>query len=277
MIEIGKKQLLTVLEEDQSGYYLVCSDKKEVFLPGSLAQRAYQHGEQVEVFTYYDKNGDILATPKLPRYELGDLAFLKVISTNHHGAFLDWGLPKDLLAPRKLQKYPMKINSLQLVKILHDSQDRRLYASSFIDPYIEQSNIPLNSKDSVSFVPFYETPLGFKVLVNQKYLGMIFKNEIFESIEFGKSYKGSVKFISDKGQVDVLIGSVGLKKVENDSDRLLDLLKKAGGSLPINDRSSPDEITRHLKISKSAFKKSLGFLLKRNIVEQSSDGIKLIK
>lgn len=182
MITIGKKQVLTVANEDQSGYYLHCSDNREVFLPGTLSGGDINIGDKVEVFVYLDGEGNELATAKVPTVEVGDFACLKVMSVTPHGAFLDMGIPKDLLVPRKLQKYEMKVGEVHLVMILLEEGTNRIYGTSKIAPYVSTESIPLKRAQPAKIIPYHRTPLGYKILVNHKYLGMVYHNEIYTQL-----------------------------------------------------------------------------------------------
>lgn len=275
MIQIGKNQFLKVIDEDSSGYYLACEDEKEVFMPGSLVKKKIEIGDTVEVFVYLDGKENTLATPNLPKAQVGDFACLKVKSVTPHGAFLDLGLPKDLLVPRKLQQYEMKFGEIHLVRVLED-EDMRLYGTSKINPYIETDRIALSETQSVKLVPYRKTPLGYKVLIEKKYLGMVYHNEIFIDVVLGKEYKGSVKSIHDNGQIGALLQESGLKGVQNNSEKILEALKKADGHLDLWDKSSPEEIERELKMSKSSFKKAVGTLLKSKKIVLGDGFIKLV-
>ena len=199
VIHLGKKQSLKVVKEDQSGYTLVCDQGQEVFMPGSLIKDKVAKGDLVEVFVYQDKDHNLLATGILPYAEVDDLVCLKVKVVSPHGAFMDLGLPKDLLVPRKLQQFEMHEGQVHLVKILIDPETKRLYGTSKVSSFVEKDLSELKPKQSVKIIPYYRTPLGYKVLIENKYLGMIFHNEIFTKVIPGKEYLGSIKTIHENG------------------------------------------------------------------------------
>ena len=278
MIRIGKNQTLEVIAEDESGYYLVCEEKDEVFMPGSLTKkRKIKVGDKLEVFIYLDKEGNGLATPNLPKAEVGDFACLEVKAVTPHGAFLNIGLPKDLLVPRKLQQYEMKVGEVHLVKILMEDESMRLYGTSKITPHVETKEISLTRNQGVSLIPYHKTPLGYKVLIEKKYLGMIYHNEIFVDVVRGREYQGSVKGIQESGSIDALIQEVGLKGVQNNGDKILEALKSANGRLDLWDKSSPEEIENKLKMSKGAFKKAVGTLYKAKKITLGTGFIELVE
>ena len=231
----------------------------------------------MEVFVYLDKEGNALATPKCPKFQVDDLALLKVTSTTPYGAFLDMGIPKDLLIPRKLQKFPMAQGEIHLVMILREKDTQRLYGTSKVESYLRPNLVTLNPTDSVQVTPYYRTPLGYKVLIKNKHLGMIYHNEIFTDIVIGQSYPGSVKFVRDDGQVDCLIQEVGLKKHQSNSEKILEkLCASSHGKLSLWDKSSPKDIENSLQMSKSAFKKSVGILFKNKKIHLGEGYISLL-
>jgi len=276
MIEIGKIQFLKIMDEDQSGYYLICEDKKEVFMPGSLVKNKVKTGDMIEVFVYLDNEGNDLATPTLPKAQVGEFACLKVKSVTPHGAFLDLGLPKDLLVPRKLQQYEMKVGEIHLVKILREEESMRLYGNSKATTHVENNSISLIKNQSVNIIPYHRTVLGYKVLIEKKYLGIVYHNEIFADVVFGKEYKGSIKKIRENGQVDALLQEIGLKGIQTNSEKILEAIKSENGHLNLSDKSSPEEIEEQLKMSKSAFKKAVGILYKSKKITLGRGYIELI-
>ena len=212
-------------------------------------------GDMIEVFVYLDNEGNDLATPTLPKAQVGEFACLKVKSVTPHGAFLDLGIPKDLLVPRKLQQYEMKVGEIHLVKILIEEESMRLYGNSKAITHVENNSISLIKNQSVSIIPYHRTVLGYKVLIEKKYLGMVYHNEIFADVVFGKEYKGSIKKIRENGQVDALLQEIGLKGIQTNSEKILEAIKSDNGHLNLSDKSSPEEIEGQLKMSKSALKK----------------------
>ena len=274
MIEIGKKQFLKVSEEDQSGYYLLCSDNREVFMPGSLGKKNYETGEMIEVFVWMDKDGNELATPNLPKYEVNDLALLKVTHVSSNGLFLDLGIPKDLIVPKRFQKGTYEKDDFCLVKILID-EDGRLYGSCKLSEYFGEHPSGLKSRQNVDIIPFKKTPLGYKVLINSEREGMIYHNEIFEQVKLGETYQGSIKFMRKDGLIDVLLKKIGKEAVDDDIEKIKKALNDNAGQLSLTDKSSPEEIKKKLNISKKAFKKAVGAMYKQRIITLHDTHIEL--
>ena len=277
MVEINKAQVLRVESEDRSGYYLFCKEGEEAFLPGTLAPKGLKPGDDIEVFVFVGSNGDVIATSQLPKVSVGEFACLRVTDTAHQGAYLDMGLPKELLVPNKLQKYEMNVGETHLVMVLEDEESQRLYGTTKISPYVETEIITLQHRQGVKIIPYHRTPLGFKVLVDKKYLGMIYHNEIFEKIEMGKEYEATVKDIRDDGHVDVLVGKTGFAGRKDSVAKLVEALENAGGALPLHDRSPPERIKTELGMSKKAFKAAIGMLLKQQKLRLGDGCIELIR
>ncbi len=276
MIQVGKKQILKVDSTDSSGFYLLCEENFEAFMPGTLAPKGLKVGESIEVFVFIDSKGDEIATSHMPLAEVDDFACLKVKEVTHFGAFLDWGLPKDLLVPSKMQKSRMQVGEIRLVKILKEENSNKIYGTEKIGPHIESMSVPLRTKQSVRLVPFRKTDLGYKVLVESKYLGMIYHNEIFSEVELGKEYQGTVKWVREDGLVDTLISKVGFEAAKDNSQILLSALQKAGGRLELWDKSSPEEIKKALGMSKKSFKSAVGILYKKRLIKLEEGAIVLV-
>lgn len=275
MIAVGKNQRLTVDAEDPSGFYLVCEDNREAFLPGTLAPKGLKVGDEVEVFIFIDKTGEEVATSHLPHAVVGDFACLKVKDVSSQGAYLDIGLPKDLLVPISLQKYPMNPGEIHLVKVLQEEDSGRLYGTAKIGAYIESKNIELKKNQPIRMIPYYKTPLGYKVLIEGKYLGMVYHNEIFSPCLIGQEYEGTVKAIRPDGQIDALLQKIGLESVEENCNVILKALERSGGKLDLWDKSSPDAIKKELSMSKVAFKKAIGALYKKKLIHLMKGAIAL--
>ena len=277
MIEIGRTQTLRVEKEDESGFYLVCEDSQEVFMPGTLASKGTKPSDNVEVFVFVDSKGDALATASLPFAQKDEFACLQVKDVTDFGAFLDMGLPKDLLVPNSHQQHNMQVGQTHLVRVLQDEKTSQLFGTEKIKPFIETQDVKLSAKQEVSVIPYYKTPLGYKVLVDKTYQGMIFHNETIIKIELGQSYKGTVKAIQKEGKVDVILRKVGKEGALSNADSLLNHIEKAGGSIPLTDKSSPEEIRQVLGMSKKSFKVAVGNLYKRRLIEVAPDAIKQIR
>jgi uncharacterized protein len=274
MIEIGKIQKLRVSEEDKSGYYLLNDENQEIFMPGSLTTKEYEVGTEIDVFVWVDKDGNELATPKLPKYEVGDLALLEVSDIGPNGIFLDMGIPKDLIVPKRFQQGSYNKGELSLVKILLDG-DNRIYGTSKLDKHFSDASKSLKKKQVVDMIPYRKTQLGYKVLIDSKFGGLIYQNEIFEHVEIGKIYKGSIKSIREDGLVDALLKKVGKEGVADDVEKIKKYLQNNAGIISLTDKSSPEEIKIKLNMSKKAFKKAVGILYKARIIVLNDTSIEL--
>jgi len=276
MIQIGKIQKLTVSEENKSGYQLFDEQNDSVFLPGAVSSEKLEIGTKLDVFVYTDNQGGPLATLETPFAEIDSFAYLKVKSVTDFGYFFDWGLSKDLLMPGNQRKEEILLGSFYLVRICLESETNRIFATQKIGKFLEPENIDLHEKQKVEILPYEQTPLGFKVIVENKYSGMIYHSEIFSEISLGERIIGHVKKIRPDKLIDISITPLGMAAVRENTDFLFDALKQAGGFLPITTYSSPEEIYQMFGISKLAFKKAFTSLFKSGRVEKANNGIKLV-
>ena len=277
MINIGKIQTLIVSKETNSGYQLSNEENDSIFLPGSVAPSDITVGSQLEVFIYSDNQGKPLATSEIPYAEVDSFAYLKAKAETDFGYLFDWGISKDLLLPGNQRKEEISLGSSYLVRICLEPGTNRIFATQKFGNFLETKNIELYEKQTVEILPFQKTPLGFKVIIEDKYSGIIYHNEIFTEVDLGKKTNGYVKKIRPDKLVDVSLNPIGMKAVRENTDFILDALKESDGFLPITTYSSPDEIYQMFGISKLAFKKAFTVLFKAGRVEKTEDGIKLVK
>jgi len=277
MINIGKIQTLIVSKETNSGYQLSNEENDSIFLPGSVAPSDITVGSQLEVFIYSDNQGKPLATSEIPYAEVDSFAYLKAKAETDFGYFFDWGISKDLLLPGNQRKEEISLGSSYLVRICLEPGTNRIFATQKFGNFLETKNIELYEKQTVEILPFQKTPLGFKVIIEDKYSGIIYHNEIFTEVDLGKKTNGYVKKIRPDKLVDVSLNPIGMKAVRENTDFILDALKESDGFLPITTYSSPEEIYQMFGISKLAFKKAFTVLFKAGRVEKTEDGIKLVK
>lgn len=276
MIIVGKRQSLKLVAENKSGYILQDEEGHEVFMPGSLGIKGLELDANVDVFVFVDSKKDVIATLNMPYAKIGELAVLKVKSVTAQGAFLDLGLPKDLFVPKNLQNYQMKENEMHLVRVMQDDRTLQLYGDAKIRARFDQEEVDLKKSQEIEIVPYYRTDLGFKILIEQRFLGMIYHGEIFSEIQIGTKYQATVKSIRDDGMVDAVMGKRGLEGIEDHSLMILKALRKANGRLELSDQSKPEEIRRHLGMSKKAFKKAIGNLYKSRKIRLGEDYFELI-
>ena len=277
MVEIGKYTELEIEKIIQQGAYLLTGDESpSILLPTRYIPENAQIGDLVKVFIYRDSEDKIIATTDKPLVIVGEFAYLKVKSQSNFGAFLDWGLMKDLLVPFSEQKEKMNIGQSYLVGLYVDKLTNRIVGTQHINKYLRDNEITINEGDEVDILICDETDLGYKVIVNQKYWGMIYKNQIFSDIDTGKRINAWVKQIREDGKIDVTLQQPGFKEVLSAEEKILKLLEHQNGYSDLNDDSKPDEIYTELQISKKVFKKAIGKLFREKKIMISENGIQLI-
>lgn len=277
MIEIGKVNTLTVSKETKSGYYLKDGDSfGEVFLPPAMTESPLSIGDEIQVFVYIDNKDKLIATTEKPFAEVGEYALLNVVEITDFGAFFDWGIAKDLLVPANEQKFKVGEDEEHLVRICKEVGTDRIFGTTKFGSYLENIEFDIAENDKVTLVPVEHSELGFRVIINKKYLGLIYENEIFTKIEIGKELEGYVKKIREDGFVDAALQVQGIKNLDNSKRTILAHLFKHGGKSHLHDKSSPEEIQKLLGMSKKTFKNSLGMLYKDRMVKINEDGIELL-
>jgi predicted RNA-binding protein (virulence factor B family) len=277
MIEQGKEIELKIAKRATIGLYLADDSGEEVLLPKKYCAEEMKPGDTTRVFVYKDSEGKKVATTLKPKIYIHEFALLKVTAVTGVGAFLDWGLEKELMVPFREQKQKMEEGRWYIVYLDLDKKSDRLYASNRVERFLQNDQISVKDGDEVALVVMQKTDLGYSVIVNHKHKGLIFDNEIFQEIRVGNRLKGYVKKIRDDQKIDISIQAIGFRNVNDSNSELIYLtLIENNGFLAINDKSSPDDIYTQFGISKKAFKKSLGALYKQKKVDSQSDGIKLI-
>jgi predicted RNA-binding protein (virulence factor B family) len=230
-----------------------------------------------EVFVYSDSEDRLVATTEKPKAMAGEFAWLNVVATGKFGAFLDWGLPKDLLVPFREQKAKMVEGRSYLVYIFVDMLTNRVAASAKLDKYLDNTPPEYEMGEEVQLLICEETDLGFKAIVNNEHWGILYKNQLYQSLEPGQKINGYVSKIREDEKIDLLLEKPGYEKVDAISQKILDELKANKGFMAVSDKSSPDMINALFNISKKNFKKAIGNLYKQRIITFDSDGIRLVK
>ncbi len=277
LMKIGKINKLTVARASDFGYYLIDNANNEVLLPNAYVTDDMKISNEIEVFIYKDSEDRIVATTLKPYVQLEEFAFLQVKEVNQYGAFMDWGLPKDLMVPYAEQSEKMEEGNWYLIFLLIDEQTERLIGSSKENEFVIFNEINVNQGDEVDLLLYNMTELGMNAIVNNMYKGLIFKSDIHKNINPGDKIKGYVKQVREDGKIDILLEPIGYKSnIDKNSDIIISATKKNDGFLNLTDKSSPEDIKQILGLSKKAFKKSLGNLYKQKIVEINEDGIKLL-
>ncbi|MCF0039608.1 CvfB family protein [Dyadobacter fanqingshengii] len=276
MLFIGKYNHLTIERLTSVGMFLSDVEGEEVLLPNQYLTDEMQVGDNIKVFVYLDSEDRPVATTETPKIIRNEFALLEVTDVTEHGAFMDWGLIKDLFVPFREQSTPMQLGEWHVVFLYLDQKSSRLIASTKIDRFLENERLTVAEGDEVDLLIFSKSDLGYNAIVNQYHKGLIYGNEVFREIKIGDSLKGYVKKIREENKLDLSLQKTGYEIVEPTAQFILDELKKANGFLNLSDSSSPEDIYKKLQISKKVFKKAIGGLYKQGLIKIGDDGISLV-
>ncbi len=275
-VKLGEYNLLEVVKEVDFGVYLDGGDDGEILLPTRYVPDGCKPGDVLNVFIYLDMDERLIATTLHPYVKIGEFACLEVAWVNQYGAFLDWGLMKDLFVPFREQKMKMQKGNSYVVHVHLDDDSYRIVASAKIEKYLSDDMPEYNPGDEVEVLVWQKTDLGFKVIVDNKFGGMIFKNEIFTDVRTGMKMTAYIKQVRPDGKIDLELQKGGVKKIEDFADTLLEYIRSNGGSTPLNDKTDADVIYNTFGVSKKTFKKAVGDLYKKRlIVLEVEQGIRL--
>ena len=273
--EIGKTCTLNVVAIADNGAYLDAGSLGEILLPNRYVPDSCQVNDLVDVFLYLDSADRLVATTQKPLAQVGEFVSLKVVQVNKMGAFLDWGLPKDLLVPFNQQHKKMEVGKYYLVRVFLDQRTERIAASSKIDKFIDIWPGEYQEGQQVKLIIGGKTDLGFKAIVNDLHWGLLYDNEIFQPLRVGRQITGFIKRVREDGRLDLILTRGGKGKVIDFSDKLIAYLQDNNGFSPLHDKSSPEQIKQILGVSKKTFKATVGNLMKKGILQIEKDGIKL--
>lgn len=276
MADIGKFNTLPVIALTANGAYLDGDNLGEILLPNRYVPENCEVDDKISAFIYADSLDRLVATTDKPLVEVDQFASLRVLQTNKLGAFLDWGLPKDLLVPKVLQHSPMEAGKRYLVRVFLDQRTERLAATSKLDKYLDIWPAEYKEGEQVDLIIGGRTDLGFKAIVNHSHWGLLYSNEIHQKLFAGQSMKGYVKKVREDGRIDLTLNRSGKGKVIDFTDKFLAYLADNNGVSKINDKSSPEEISKVFGVSKKAFKATVGHLLKNKKIIIEKDHIRLI-
>ncbi len=269
MLRAGRTQTLTVSRISEYGLYLADEEQNEVLLPNRYTSLTDKVGDQKEVFLYHDSEDRLVATTETPLLRAGEAGFLRVVDKTAHGAFLDWGLHgKDLFLPNRNQQGGILAGHSYVVYLYEDSITGRCVATTKLKGFINNDLISVKPREEVSLLVASESEIGYRVIVNNRHWGMIYRNQIFRPVAVGD------RRITEDNRIDVSLQQAGFAQVKDSAQTLLRLVRDNGGFLPLNDDSAPEEVVRLTQMSKKVFKRSLGMLLKRGEVEVDEKGIK---
>ena len=277
MISIGHSYELAVVTSVDFGFYLDAGELGEVLLPVKYAPADLAAGDVIEVFLYLDADARPVATTQVPRAQVGEFAYLEVVETTSVGAFLDWGLDKDLLVPFAEQHRPMEAGHSYLVFIHVSRADGRIVASSKIDKFLDDARPhQFREKQAVKLIIANSTELGYKAIINHSHWGVLYKDEVFQRLSFGQSIQGFIKRVRADGKIDLSLQG-GQVTRDKDAETIMAYLKRKQGFAPVHDKSDPRLISELFGMSKGAFKKAIGGLYKQRVISIEKDGIRLLE
>ena len=277
-INIGEINTLEVMRDTDFGYFLEALDGAEVLLPNIyVMEDEMPMGSLIEVFVYTDSEDRPVATTKMPYAKLGEYGYFTVVDYKSYGAFVNWGLPKDLFVPLSQQKEHFTIGKKYLLRVCLDEQTKRLYATQKIGKYFNRDLVGLVQNMVLDMIVLAKTPLGYKVIVDSQYEGMLFDNEIFETLRVGDTKKGYIKATRKDGKLDMSLQPIGVKaKLTEAEAKILQLLKEGNGELGFTYKSDAEDIKKVFGMSKKNFKRTLTLLISDKKIELTDDSIKLI-
>jgi len=276
MANIGKKNSLRIVKAVDFGVYLDGGRHGEILLPRRYLPKTWVVGDKLDVFIYLDTEDKLIATTQRPRIVVGQCAYLKVKAVNDFGAFLDWGLSKDLLVPFSEQTTRMKEGNDYVVYCYLDEDTDRIAATTKLHEYLDEYGDDLEPGQAVSLLICGRTDMGYKAVINNTHLGLIFKGDAFKPLKYGMKLDGYIKAIREDGKIDLCLQLPGQEAKKELADQILDHLKAEGGVSGLTDKSVPEDIYEKFNVSKSSYKKALGALYKRRMIVIEKDQIKLV-
>lgn len=276
MAEIGKTNHLEVVKEVDFGIYLDGGDLGEILMPKRYVPEGTMPGDMLETFIYLDSEDRLVATTEKPLAMVEEFALLEVVSVTPVGAFLNWGLPKDLFVPFREQRQSMEEGKKYLVYVYVDINTKRIAASSKIEQYLDNIPVDYDLDEEVDLIIVNETDLGYNAIIDNSHFGILYKNEVFQPLNPGDKVQGYIKKIRTDGKIDLRLEKIGYEKISSFVDRIIAELQKNKGFLPLTDKSSPEEIYQTFKISKKNFKAAIGALYKKRFIALEDNGIRLL-
>lgn len=274
-IELGKFNTLKVVKEVDFGMYLDGGEEGEILLPSRYVPEGCEPGDELNVFIYLDNEERLVATTLTPLVQVGQFACLEVAWVNQYGAFLNWGLMKDLFVPFGEQKMKMQVGKKYIVHVHLDDESYRIVASAKVDRYLSKENAPYEPGQEVDVLIWQKTDLGFKAIIDNQYGGLLYESEIFQPLHTGMTMKAYVKQVREDGKIDLVLQKLGQGKVEDFSTTLLNYIREQGGRIILNDKSPAEDIYGTFGVSKKTFKKAVGDLYKKHLILLQESGIEL--
>ena len=277
MAELGKRNTLTIVKFVDFGVYLDGGDDGEILLPARSVPSGVSVGDELEVFIYLDSEDMLIATTDTPKAMVGDCVSLNVVEVNQIGAFLDWGLPKDLLVPFGEQQKPMEKGNSYVVFLYIDQASERITATTKLDKHLAESSPYFKEKQQVDLLICGRTDLGYKAVVNGVAIGLLFDSDVFKPVKYGQQIKGYIKRIREDNKLDLCLQLANREALDELSQKIMDFINKRGGVITLTDKSKPEDIAAQFAVSKSSYKKALGKLYKQRLIVINKDNVSLVK
>lgn len=281
MILVANYNTLTIERATDNGLYLVDDEQNEVLLPNRYIPENYEIGDQMDVFVYFDSEDRPVAIvpsdEERPKLIEGGIACLKVVGFNFHGAFLDWGLAKDLFVPKANQTVPMRVGEYYTVGLYVDNVSGRPVGTAKLGRVINNDEITVRQRDEISVLVALRLERGFRCVVNDRHWGMIYDNQLFTDVRLGDRLTGYVDRVTDDGRIDILLQKKGFDQVQLSAEALLKIVDENGGKLPLGDKSAPEDVAAQTSMSKKVFRRSIGYLMSQGLITASEDSIERVK
>ena len=276
-IELGKFNQLEVVKQVDFGMYLDGGEEGEILLPTRYVPEDCKVGDWLNVFLYLDNEERLIATTLTPLVQVGEFACLEVSWVNQFGAFLNWGLMKDLFVPFSEQKMKMQVGNKYVIHAYIDDESFRIVASAKVDRYLSKEKAPYQPGEEVNILIWQKTDLGFKAIIENMYSGLLYDSEIFQTLHTGDTLKAYIKQVREDGKIDLILQKPGFEKVDDFSKTLYHSIADHGGRIGLNDKSPAEEIYDVFGVSKKTFKKAVGDLYKKRLILLHEDGIELVR
>ncbi|MDO6839305.1 S1-like domain-containing RNA-binding protein [Paraglaciecola chathamensis] len=277
MLQIGKFNSLKVIKQVPFGFYLDGGDDGEVLLPTKFAEEACKVGDTCQVFVYHDSDSRLIATTQTPLAQVDECAFLKVVSVNNVGAFLDWGIDKDILVPYSEQDFPMAEGVSYVVFVYFDDETGRVAASTRLRDFLFEEGKNFDPKQEVDLLICGRSDMGYKAVINGSHLGLIFKDEVFKPLRIGQRTTGFIKRVREDNKIDLCFQFHDDGARNDLAEQIIDDLEAHGGISTLTDKSSAQEISKRFNVSKNVYKKALGALYKQKRILLDKSKVTLIK
>lgn len=275
MVQVGQYNTLKVIRVVDFGVFL--DDGKEgILLPKRFLPGPLKVGDELRVFVYHDSEDRLIATTQQPFGVVGDIVALKAVTVTQQGAFLDWGLMKDLFVPKSRQLMNMRVGGTYIVKIYLDQQTGRVAATEKIEPFLSNEQLTVKEKEAVKLIVYRRTDIGYTCIINGLHTGVLHFSDIFRNIQVGDTLTGFIKTIREDNKIDLVLGEEGYQRIGGEAGKILERLEASGGFLPYHDKSDPEDIYLNLGMSKKTFKMAIGQLFKQHKIEITDHGIRLL-